>query len=301
MKKFRLTMRTRSIMEGYVFVFPYIIGLLAFFLFPLFISIKLSFGTLEKMVGFKIAWTGFQNYIRAFVIDTQFVPMFLNTAAEMGKKVPFIIVFSLLLAILINRDLKFKGFFRVVFFMPFLLGTGYVMQQLLGQNVNQQVMSGMKIFFLPSDVLAYLGPGVGNAVDSFFGIIVLVLWKSGVQILLFISGLQGIPQSLYESAKMDSATEWEMFWHITLPMISPIMLLNMVYTLVDSFMDVNNPILDYIHQTAFLWSQFAYAAAIGWIYFAFILLLVLIVFVAMRKYIYISDMRGVTKNEKSFN
>lgn len=216
-------------------------------------------------------------------------------------QVPLIIVFSLLLAILISREIKFVGFFRVVFFLPFLLGTGHIMKQIIQQGVNMQVLAAARQVVLPDHMLAYLGPRVNEAVNNFFGIIVMVLWSSGVQILLFLTGLQSISTSLYESAKVDGATEWEMFWKITIPMISPIMLLNIIYTLVDSFTDISNPILTYIQTNAFRRTQFEYAAAIGWIYFIFILLLVMLIFLLMRNKVYSTVSEGGSKDERKFN
>lgn len=297
MKKVSLSIKGKRIMEAYVFMIPFIIGVSVLFAFPMFISVKLSFGKLVSMVGYKIDWVGFDSYIRAFTMDPHFIPMFLEVIKQTLVKGPLIIVFSLIIAIVLNKNIKFRGFFRTVAFLPFLLGSGYVMQQLLGQNVNVQTSQSAQSFYIPPEILDYLGPGVSAAINSFFGNIVVVLWSSGVQILLFLSGLQSIPASLYESAKIDSATEWEMFWFITLPMLSPIMLLNIVFTLVDTFINIHNPILDYIKQIGFQLGQYEYAAAIGWIYFIFVLMLVLIVFAATKKYIYASDMGGVAKND----
>jgi ABC-type sugar transport system permease subunit len=293
MRRFRLNMKRRHILEGYVFVSPFILGFLAFFAFPLYISLRLSFGKVIRIQGFNIAWAGFDNFVKAFVLDTQFVPMFVDAIKHTLFRMPLIIVFSLLLAILINRDIKFRGFYRVVFFLPFLLGTGHVMQQILGQGLNMSVLAEARSTFIPNELLAYLGPTVGNMVDSFFGIIVEVLWSSGMQILLFLSGLQGISVSLYESAKIDGATEWDSFWKITLPMISPITLLNIIYTIIDSFTNPRNPIVNYIINYAFKNMDYAYGAAMGWIYFVFIMLVILVAFLLTRNYIYSDNVKGV--------
>ena len=299
MKKMQISMGKKKIIEAYIFMLPFIIGIVAFFAFPLFVSIKLSFGKVIDMSGFKIKWIGFDNYIRAFVTDVQFIPMFLRIVRESLLKLPLILVFSLMLAMFISNDIKFKAFFRIAFFLPFLLGTGYVMQQIIGQGINEQVLMQAKNIFIPEKILAYLGPNVDEAVNSFFGVIVTVLWSCGVQILLFLSSLQGISKSLYESAKVDGATQWEMFWKITLPMISPVMLLNIIYTLLDSFTDISNPILSYIQDYAFTRTEFAYAAAIGWIYFIFIMILILVIFMIMKNHLYSFDMKEETKNGKS--
>lgn len=285
-KLLSLTMETRQKVEGLIFISPFLIGLILFFLYPLYMSLKLSFGKITRVVGFEVAWKGIENYTRAFLIDINFLPMFLQVIKNTLTEAPLIILLSLLIAILINKDIKCKGFFRTVFFIPFLLGTGEVMRQLLSQGVDKQVLSLMDSNIIPYSILNYFGSDVVMTIENVFGMLVQILWRSGVQILLFLSGLQGISESLYESAKIDGATEWEMLWKITLPMISPILLLNIVYTLVDSFTNMRNPILSYIQDHAFKQTQFEYAAAMGWLYFIFIILLVLVTMGLMRNYIY---------------
>ncbi|MBP1989073.1 carbohydrate ABC transporter permease [Paenibacillus eucommiae] len=287
MRKFRLSMERRHILEGYVFVLPFVVGIIAFFLFPLYVSIKLSFGELVRMVGFEIQWTGLDNFKRAFLVDIEFLPMFLRVINQTLLKAPLIIIFSVILAILVNKSIRFRGFFRTVFFIPFLLGTGGVMQQLLDLRVDKALISIADGGLIPRELLMYLGPTAVSGIDTFFGIIVAVLWSSGVQILLVLSGLQNIPVSLYESAKIDGATGWEMFWKITLPMLSPVLVLVIIYTLVDSFTGMVNPILSYIKEMAFINLDFEYAAAMGWIYFAFIILMVLLVMAVFSKKIQI--------------
>jgi len=295
MRRFRISLERRHMLEGYVFVLPFVLGVILFLAFPIYISIKLSFGKLTKMSGFQIEWSGFQNYANAFLLDINFVPYFLQVVNLTMYKAPMIIIFSLLLAILVNKSLKFRGFFRVAFFIPFLLGAGEVMAQLITLGVDRQIISLSGGGLVPRELLTYFGPTVVSAMDAMFGFIVMVLWSSGVQILLFLSGLQNIPVSLYESAKMDGATEWEAFWKITMPMISPIMLLVIIYTLVDSFINLNNALLHYIRSLAFANLNFTYAAALGWIYFAFIILLVLVVWGVFSRYMSMldSDKKGV--------
>jgi len=286
---FHLTMEKRHKIEGLIFVSPFIIGVILFFLFPLYMSLKLSFGKIISMVGFKIRWIGIQNYVRAFVIDINFLPMFWEITRNTLIQTPLIIILALIIAVVLNKNIAMKGFFRTVFFIPFLLGTGEVMRQLLSQGVDRQVLSLANSNILPYTLLNYFGNDVVTTIDNVFGMLVQILWKTGVQILLFLAGLQSIPESLYESAKIDGSTEWEMFWKITLPMISPVMLLCIIYTLVDSFTDIKNSMLSYIQEFAFRRTQFEYAAAMGWIYFAFIIVLVVVIMAIMKGYIYTTE------------
>ena len=183
-----------------------------------------------------------------------------------------------------------RGFFRTAFFIPVLLGTGYIMKQLLGMGVDgMTVTTGILVPKLIADLL---GPSITEVVQGFLDRITVVLWKSGVQIVLFLAGLQGISGSLYEAARVDGATEWEMFWKITLPMISPVIMMNVVYTIVSFFTDTTNPLVDYIYKMNFTNQQFEYAAAMSWLYFIFALVLCLGSILLMRRHIYDSG----TKN-----
>lgn len=289
MPKFRMTKTRRDAVKGLTFVSPFIIGVILFFLYPIYLSIKLSFGKLDNIVGFKVSWIGLENYARAFLTDTEFMPMFGTVIRDTLVKVPLIIIFSLIIAILINQNIKGRGIFRVAFFVPFLLGNGEVMRQLLNQGVDKQVLSIADGDIIPYEVLNYFGPTVVNSVQVILGIIVGVLWSSGVQILVFLSALQGVSPSLYEAAEIDGATQWEIFWKITIPMISPHMLLSVVYTIVDTFTNMRNPLLEYIQGFGFAKAQFEYAAALGWLYFAFIGIVVLVVFGLMKGYMYTNE------------
>ena len=295
-KRKQLSMRTKDRMKGLVFVSPFIIGMLAFFVYPVFLSLRLSFGKIDNIIGLKISWAGLTNYLRAFLIDVNFVPIFLQVVKDTIVKFPLTIVLSLIIAIMVNRDIKGKGMFRVIFFIPFLLGTGEVMKQLLNQGVDTQVLSITDGRIIPYNVLNYFGGTVVEAVQNVLGVIVLVLWGCGVQILLFLAGLQSISPALYEAAKIDGATEWEVFWKVTIPMISPMLLLNLIYTIVDSFTNVTNPMLEYIQSYGFTKAQFEYGAAMGWIYFLFVGLVVAAVFALMKNYMHTNEVEEVKKH-----
>ena len=243
----------------------------------------LSFSSLDSIVGLKMHFNGIGNFQQAFFGDVQFIPLLLETLKDTAIKVPLTIIFSLLIGILINKGIKGRGFFRIAFFLPFLLGNGYVMKQLMDQDVSGQAIQSASTFFMPPAVMEYLGSTVSNVVNGFFSVIVVIFWGCGVQILLFLSGLQGISTSYYEAARVESANEWDCFWHITLPMISPIILLCIIYSLVDSFMNINNSVLQYTNTLAFTNFDFDYSATVSLIYSLCLLLLIGLVFLFMRK------------------
>jgi len=284
--KRRLTIDQKHVLEGYLFILPWMIGFLFFFIFPFFQSVQLSFSKINKVTGFEMDWIGIGNYAKAFVWDIRFVPLLINAIKDTITNMPLTLVFSLFIAILVNRDIKFRGFFRSTFFLPVLLGAGFVLKQLLGMGVEEQAMEVARGIVMPDDVLKYLGPSVEKYVNGFMNQITVVFWKSGVQVVIFLAGLQSIPGSLYEASKCDGATVWENFWKITLPMMSPVILLNAIYTLVDSFTASTNSVIEYILELKQDVTNYEYAAAIGMIYFVFIFLLVVAVYVLSKRSLY---------------
>lgn len=261
-----LTMERRRVVEAYLFLAPWLIGTLIFFVNAIITSIQLSFSEIVQLKGFGMEYIGLANYEYIFVYDINFMPIFVEVVTDTLINTPLTLVFSLVIAMLINRPNPGRGFFRTCFFLPVLLGSGYVMQQLLQIDATGSVGVGIA---LPTMLQGILGSTFSGLIQTFLDRITLILWRSGVQIVLFLAGLQGISSSLYEAAKCDGATPWEEFWKITLPMISPIILLNFVYTMVTSFASSDNALVEYIVDKVFVSKDFARGAAMGWVYFAF--------------------------------
>ena len=283
-KRFSLT-RRKSI-TGLVFVLPFIIGTLVFFVYPVIMSLIYSFGEIESFKTFSVKFVGFRNFQRALFEDTFFVQKFLEVIRDTVINLPLITIFSIYIAILLNRNLPGKGIFRVMFFLPVVLGNGFVMKQLLEQGIESGSMAAVTEFLLPPKVVAYIGSKAANLTAEFLNRITLVLWHSGVQILITLSGLQGIPKSLYEAADVDGSNEWQTMFFITIPMLAPIILLNIIYTIMDTFTDKANPVIDCITKyfTAYN-AQFEYSSALGWIYMMFAFLLIGVVTLVMRRFI----------------
>lgn len=288
MKQRKKKLKMGKTAEAYIFLIPFLIGAAVFLIYPLFTTVKLSFGELSGGSNFDLKWREFSdffgNYTKALLVDTTFVPVLLKEIKTMLIRTPLIMAFSLILAICISRKIKLQGFFRFAFFLPFLLGTGNVLQQMLNVGVDSQVLSLESVTIIPPHILSYLGDNVVEVVNLFFSNVVLVLWNSGVQILLFMSGIQSIPQSLYESASVDGATEWEKFWKITLPMVVPIILLNLVYTITESFTSTTNAMLIYIKTRAFSNnSDFEFASAASLLYMLVVLVFIGVAFLILGK------------------
>lgn len=285
-----ITISRRKSMVGLAFVLPWLIGFAVLFVYPLVKTLQLSVGEIVDIERYTIEFTGFSNFARILFEETDVLAMLLDVLKSSFINMIFITVFAFYIATLLNRKIRFRGAFRVVCFLPVMLGTGFVMQQLLAQNVAQSSMQAVMDFLLPKEILMYIGPKVANAVVFFLNQLTVILWHAGVQILIFLSGLQSISTSLYEAARVDGATEWENLWFITIPMMTPMILLNLVYTVVDTFNDSSNEIISYMQQYAFEYNQFSYAAAMCVFFMIFALLLVGAIFAIMHPF---------TKNVKS--
>ncbi len=278
-KKVRsFSLERRRAIAGYIFTLPFMIGFVVFLAYPLIQNLILSMGTITEIQGLKTEFVGMKHYAQLFLEDTRFVPAFIETIQQTFLWTPFILVFALFIAILLNRKIHGRGFFRVVFFMPVLLGSGYIMQQLGGAGSILALPEGFSQFLSYS-----FNPQLADFFSELLSQIMKVFWKTGVQIVIFLSALQSIPDSYYEAARVDNANGWDCFWKVTLPMISPTILLNAIYTIVENFGSTDNAIGAYIVSTGMNNANFELAAAMGWVYFLVVLLLVGLIFLVSGK------------------
>lgn len=274
----------RRAKTGLLFTLPWIIGAAALLVWPVIYSIRLSFSNVTDAVAKTYEFAGLGNFKIAFE-NEDFLKMLRVTLTDALVNTPLILVFSLLISIALNQKLGCRGLLRALFFLPVLLGNGYIMQQLLGMNVNENAMQLARGILMPEAVIKVLAPSLTAVISDFFTRITIILWRSGVQIIIFLAGLQGIPCTLYEAAYMDSASPWESFWFITLPMMTPMLLLNAVYTVISAFASSDNQILKYINELAFTWTQWEYASAVSWIYFSVIIVMLVIIFAVLRPFV----------------
>ncbi len=280
----RLTLRQRHAMTGYVFIALWIVGLIIFFLLPLIRNFALSLTNAELNTFREKSYSfiGIGNYIEAFSVDIEFVPYLLQTFRNLVIDVPFILAFALAVGLLSMQNVPGNLLFRAVFFLPVVIGSAVVVGRMFDQLGNQLVL------FRGQDAQEFLLVYLGDRTPMFMSFLnrsVFVLWRSGVQILIFIAGLKSIDPSLYEVAQVDGASAWATFWKITLPMLSPVMLINIIYTIIDSFTDYFNLVLRYIRVITFSSStmRLGYPSALGNIYFILIFILVIIIFVIVSR------------------
>ncbi len=286
----RMSLTMQRTLEGYFFVAPWVLGFLVFMAWPLFQSFYLSFHELQATSLSDLKFRGIDNYKEAFFIDARFLPRLRDTLQANLLDVPVIMVFSLFSAILANQKIKGAMAFRAVFFLPLVIGSALVIKQLFAQGVGGMVLNqGVNVQEL---AFQYLGPDAAAGVEGLLNRLLFVLWRTGVQMLIFLAGLNAISPVLYEAARVDGATDWDRFWKVTLPLLSPVILVNLVYTLVDSFTDAFNVVLEYIQSTAFAGGfRLGYAAALGWIYFAIIFVILILVVKITNRYVFYAGER----------
>jgi oligogalacturonide transport system permease protein len=288
--KLRLSSRWRHFMEGYLFVGPWIIGFFLFMAIPLGQSLYYSLNDLKlSKAGLLATYAGWKHYSDAFTTDIGFLPLLNKTIASMLSQVPLIMIFALFSALLLNRPSRGRMIFRGIFFMPVIIASGAILKKLLEQGVAKLPLFTESLYdqlnlFIPDNILLPF--------YQFSNSLTLVMWDSGVQILIFLAGLQTISASLYEAARCDGATKWECFWKITFPMIIPMIFVNLLFSIVNSFTKADNLVMGYIQNVVNSQNKYDYAAALGWIYFVIIFIILTFVFLIFRKSMTAVEGRG---------
>jgi ABC-type sugar transport system permease subunit len=291
---------TKKAWAGLLFILPWLVGFVYFFFIPFIYSFVFSIYEVKPDVGGMnfVKFIGLKNYVDAFTTDIQIVKGLPFTLQAMAWQIPLILVFSTFLAVLLNAEFRGRMFVRGIFFLPVIIASGVIINILKNDNVATSMMMGSRSSTLFqgiqfSSMLLQLGLPV--SVTDFLmqiinGIFELV-WKSGVQTVLLLAGLQAVPRTVYESAAIEGATAWETFWKITVPMVSPILLLCAFYTIMDNSTDYSNITILYIRETARA-LKLGYAAAIANIWFAIIMVIVGVVFFLTRNKVYYMDDKG---------
>jgi ABC-type sugar transport system permease subunit len=268
----RLNANTKRNLEGLIFIAPWAFGFLIFLAFPLGFSLYMSFHSVRILpAGPSIRYLGLEYYKEILFSSSSLYEELIPFMQEVIIMLPIILIFSLLIAILLNQTFRGRLLFRTIFFLPVIFSTGAVVVEFVNQG--QGSLGFMEKYNISFYLQMYLGDHVWttsimHVMDRF----ILILWYSGVQILIFLAGRQTISRSVYEAAQIDGASPWEVFWKITLPAMIPFILLNLIYTVVDMFTFPFNPIIQLIGL-----GNYGYNSALAWIYFIMIVLFLLIV------------------------
>ena len=278
---FEMKHRTREALYGYAFVFLWIIGFGLFTLIPLVQTFLFSINKVTvEATGITQDFVKWANYSRALFTDPTFVELLIEYAIETIVSVPIILIFSLIIAMFLNLKFKFKGVFRTIFFLPVVITSGPVIQELTSQGATS--VPGIANSAVIADFLAQLPRYLRNPIEYLLTSFILILWFSGVQILIYLSSLQKIDKSVYEAASIDGASAWESFWKITLPSLSTTTLIIAVYTIITLSHFSENKVINYIYgQTYAVDGGIGYASAMSFIYFAVLVLLLGIVFLML--------------------
>jgi len=285
--KLSLTLEGKNAITGYLFLLPFIIGFLAFMFFPIIESFRMVFSDVKIDTvhhGFSMTFTGIENIRRVVAVDPEFNRFLVEEIGRMLLIVPAIIIFSLFVALILNQEFKARGFVRAIFFLPVILSSGIMIgletNNSLLNNIAEIIKEGNLMKSSVTKVLEDILVAEGAASD-FMEYIFLIINKiydiamaSGIQIIIFLSALQTIPSSMFEAAKIEGATSWECFWKITFPMVSSLILVNIVYSVVDYFIRTDNRVMEKINTTTIRMLNFGFGTAMAWIYFLAVLLII---------------------------
>ena len=285
--KSSLTLEGKNAITGYLFLLPFIIGFLAFMFFPILESLRMVFSNVRidtDRHGFFMTFTGLENLKRVLTVDPEFNRFVTEEIGRMVLIVPAIIIFSLFVALLLNQEFKARSIVRAIFFLPVILSSGVM----IGLETNNSLLNSMadiikegnlmksSITKVLEDILVAEG-----AASDFMGYIFRIInqiydiaMASGIQIIIFLSALQTIPPSMFEAAKIEGATSWECFWKITFPMVSPLILVNIVYSVIDYFLRTDNRVMAKINISLIRLMQFGFATAMAWVYFLAVIIII---------------------------
>lgn len=307
-KESKISYERKKGLYGYGFIALWIVGVIYMFLIPLVQSLWYSLSYTELVSqpavmeeygmdgpGIYTEWNNFGNYKKAFTENADYPQNLVESLGETAYTVPLVLVFSLFVALLLNDNFKGRGFARAIFFLPVLIATGPVLQVINGDMLSQgvgeaaQFSSLFKADFV-DEFLKFMGltninQSFTEAITTVTETILNLIWDSGIQILIFISALQQIPVSAKEAASMEGATGWEFFWKITFPTISPMIFVNLIYTVIDAFVKADNPVMQQVMDYARSW-EYGFSSAMAWAYFAIVAVILGIISAIVSKFIF---------------
>lgn len=238
--------KNRGILElksryGYLFTMHWIIGIVIFFALPLIQSIIFSFSEIEVISGgIDINLTGLANYKQILLVDANYETWLTNSITSYLYSLPLIILLSMSLALILNQKFRGRLFFRALYFLPVIISTGAVINLIFKTTSSDMSNIGVsdaysanmisvddivKLLDIQGEVAKYITVTISKIFD--------LVWSCGIQIVLFLAGLQSVPQSFFEASRVEGATKWEEFWFITFPMLSRVTLLVTVFTMVE--------------------------------------------------------------------
>ena len=299
-----LSLTTKRSLSGWLFVLPFVIGILFIYAPIVFDSVRFTFMDSTSLYsGSGLEFVGWENYNYIFNKDPWFSITIVDGLKDLILQIPAIVIFALFMAIILNQKMRGRTVFRAIFFLPVILCTGIIdtidtNSAFMSQVENSQggiddntgaesegIMSALDIEMLLSNIK--MGSELVDIVTTLINNIFDIVSRSGVQMLIFLSGLQSISPAIYESCQVEGATAWETFWKITLPMISPMILVNAVYTVIDLFTAADNRVMSYIFGSQIYGkSMFAEAGAMAWVYIGIVLVFIVLVAILLKSVVF---------------
>ena len=298
-KRSAASLDKRKARSGWLFVLPFLFGFLTVYLPIIAKSIYYSFTNFYPARN-EFVFIKLENYQQALFKDTSFVTTLTEGLKQLVLDIPAIVIFSLFIAVILNQKMLGRAAFRAIFFIPVILATGLIddvdaknksVTEVMGEqaNVNGSGSSATDIISTIDIARLFESMKIGGAlveyVTSLVNDIYGIINRSGVQMLIFLAGLQSISPAIYESCSIDGATGWETFWKITFPMISPMILVNSIYTVIDSFTSSSNKVMSLILST-YQAGKLTLSSAMAWVYFIIVILIIALVSAILSAYIF---------------
>lgn len=299
-KKKKTTMLEKRSNRGYLYLLPWLIGFLAFQLYPIGMSFFYSFT--DYSFGSQYQFVGLSNYLQIFMKDKEVKNSLITTFKFVFMSVPMKLVSALLIAMILNQTLKGIGFFRTIYYLPSILG-GSVAIAILWRHLFE--MNGVVNIFLNKLGIGSVG-FLTNPRIALTTISILSVWQFGSSMLFFLAALKQVPLSLYEAARIDGAGPLRCFFKITIPLISPMTLFNIIMQMINAFQEYTAPAIITgggpvkktqvlaitLYQNAFTYRKMGYASAISWIMFAVIIIFTIFIFSSSAKWTFYGDEEG---------
>lgn len=296
------SLEKRRAFAGYFFIFPLILGVFLVFLPNMFQTFRFTLNDIKTVNGsYHLTYVGFSHFVNAMTVDPQFIRLLSGSIRQFITDVPVLLIFSLFMATILNQKFRGRLLARAIFFVPVILATGIITRVESVTNIMSIVEVGRESGggavlgasgFVAFEQMLYslnFNSGLISIVVGAANGIYRVVQSCGIQIFIFMAGLQEVSTSLYEAANVEGCSKWELFWKITFPMISPQLIVCAIYTIVDTFSKPNSALFEYVNQIAFSQNQYGLATSMYVIYFFCVAAILAVAGLIMSRFVFYND------------
>ena len=297
MRQKHLSLEKRQRRVGYLFLLPFAVGALFFILYPILLSLRFSVSeVIPTVTGYTLRFVGKENFRYLFQKDPKFVRTLVETLRTMLLSVPIVLVFSFFIASLLDQEFVGRSLARAILFLPLIVSSGAVSRLMASDTLGSTIaekgtssgteLSTAFVAFLEQFKISDTVTGVlVSAIEN----IGTVLAMSAIPIVIFLAGLRSISPSIYEASYVEGATKWEVFWKISLPMISPLVLVVILYCVIDQFTRADNAVLQNVWDICFNEVRFGRGSAMAWVYLAIVLAILTVVYLIVDRFVFYND------------